>query len=102
MAHQLGGEVEFSDRREYGAGMLHIANGSRLFDGVGPQIDIWCSHGDKVTTIPSGFRSAAHTENAPFAAMEDPVRKLYALQFHPEVAHTPRGKEIIQNFVFHI
>jgi GMP synthase (glutamine-hydrolysing) len=52
--------------------------------------------------MPPGFRSAAHTENAPFAAMEDPARKLYALQFHPEVAHTPRGREIIQNFVFHI
>src|SRR6059058_662376 len=102
MAHHLGGQVEFSDRREYGAGMLHISNGSRLFDGIGTQIDIWCSHGDKVTTMPAGFRAAAHTENAPFAAMEDPARNLYALQFHPEVAHTPRGKEIIQNFVFHI
>jgi GMP synthase (glutamine-hydrolysing) len=102
MAHHLGGQVEFSQRREYGAGMLHISNGSKLFDGVGQQIDIWCSHGDNVTTMPPGFRSAAHTENAPFAAMEDPARKLYALQFHPEVAHTPRGKEIIQNFVFHI
>jgi GMP synthase (glutamine-hydrolysing) len=102
MAHHLGGQVEFSNRREYGAGILQVANGSRLFDGVGPQLDIWCSHGDNVTTMPSGFRSAAHTENAPFAAMEDPARKLYALQFHPEVAHTPRGKEIIQNFVFHI
>ena len=102
MAHHLGGQVEFSDRREYGAGMLHVANGSRLFDGIGEQIDIWSSHADKVTTMPPGFRSAAQTENSPFAAMEDPARKLYALQFHPEVAHTPRGKEIIQNFVFHI
>jgi len=102
MAHHLGGQVEFSERREYGAGMLRISNGSRLFDGIGDQIDIWCSHGDNVTTMPAGFRSAAQTENAPFAAMEDPARKLYALQFHPEVAHTPRGKEIIQNFVFHI
>jgi GMP synthase (glutamine-hydrolysing) len=102
MARHLGGEVEFSERREYGAGMLHISNGSRLFDGIGEQIDIWSSHGDKVTAMPAGFRSAAHTENSPFAAMEDPARKLYALQFHPEVAHTPRGKEIIQNFVFHI
>ena len=82
--------------------MLHVANGSKLFDGIGEQIDIWCSHGDNVTTMPAGFHSAAYTENAPFAAMEDPQRKLYALQFHPEVAHTPRGKEIIQNFVFHI
>jgi GMP synthase (glutamine-hydrolysing) len=102
MAHQLGGQVEFSERREYGAGMLQITNGSKLFDGIGLQIDIWCSHGDKVTTMPAGFRGAAQTENAPFAAMEDPARKLYALQFHPEVAHTPRGKEILQNFVFHI
>jgi GMP synthase (glutamine-hydrolysing) len=102
MAHHLGGQVEFSERREYGAGMLRISPGSKLFDGIGDQIDIWCSHGDNVTTMPAGFRSAAQTENAPFAAMEDPARKLYALQFHPEVAHTPRGKEIIQNFVFHI
>jgi GMP synthase (glutamine-hydrolysing) len=102
MAYHLGGQVEFSERREYGAGMLHVSNGSKLFDGIGEQIDIWSSHGDKVTAMPAGFRSAAHTENSPFAAMEDPARKLYALQFHPEVAHTPRGKEIIQNFVFHI
>jgi GMP synthase (glutamine-hydrolysing) len=102
MAHHLQGQVEFSDRREYGAAMLQISNSSKLFEGIGTQIDIWCSHGDKVTAMPPGFRSGAHTENAPFAAMEDPDRKLYALQFHPEVAHTPRGKEIIQNFVFHI
>ena len=102
MAHHLGGQVEFSERREYGASMLHVSNGSRLFEGIGEQIDIWCSHGDNVTAMPAGFRTAAYTENAPFAAMEDPARNLYALQFHPEVAHTPRGKEIIQNFVFHI
>jgi GMP synthase (glutamine-hydrolysing) len=102
MAHHLGGQVEFSDRREYGPGMLRVANGSKLFDGIGEQIDIWSSHADKITAMPAGFRSAAHTENSPFAAMEDPARKLYALQFHPEVAHTPRGKEILQNFVFHI
>jgi len=102
MAHHLGGQVEFSERCEYGAGMLRISEQSKLFDGIGDQIDIWCSHGDNVTIMPAGFRSAAQTENAPFAAMEDPARKLYALQFHPEVAHTPRGQEIIQNFVFHI
>jgi GMP synthase (glutamine-hydrolysing) len=102
MAHHLGGQVEFSERREYGAGMLHVSNGSKLFDGIGEQIDIWSSHGDKVTAMPAGFRTAAHTENSAFAAIEDPQRKLYGLQFHPEVAHTPRGKEILQNFVFHI
>ena len=102
MARHLGGQVEFSERREYGAGMLHVANGSRLFEGVGEQLDIWNSHGDKVTALPAGFRAAAHTENSRFAAIENPETQLYGLQFHPEVAHTPRGKEIIQNFVYHI
>ena len=102
MARHLGGEVEFSERREYGAGMLHVANGSRLFQGVGEQLDIWNSHGDKVTALPAGFRAAAHTENSRFAAIENPDAQLYGLQFHPEVAHTPRGREIIQNFVYNI
>ncbi|MEO5721842.1 MAG: glutamine-hydrolyzing GMP synthase, partial [Chthoniobacterales bacterium] len=102
MAQHLGGQVEFSARREYGAGMLYVAGGSRLFEGIGEHLDIWNSHGDKVTALPEGFRSAAHTENSPLAAIEDPAKRLYGLQFHPEVAHTPRGKEIIQNFVYHI
>jgi len=102
MAHHLGGEVVFTGRREYGAGTLHIANGSQLLDGLGPQIDVWNSHGDEVTALPKGFRAAGRTESSNFAAVEDPQRKLYGLQFHPEVAHTPRGKEILQNFVYHI
>ncbi len=102
MAHHLGGQVEFSGRREYGAGRLQITNGSQLFDGLGPQLDVWNSHGDEVTALPKGFRSAARTEGCDFAAVEDPQRKLYGLQFHPEVVHTPRGKEILQNFVYHI
>src|SRR4029077_19560536 len=102
MARHLGGEVEFSSRREYGAGVLHVANGSRLFEGIGSQLDIWNSHGDKVTALPPGFRAAAHTENSAFAAIENPETNLFGLQFHPEVAHTPRGKEIIQNFVYGI
>ncbi len=102
MAHHLGGEVVFSGRREYGAGMLHIKNGSQLFDGLGPQLDVWNSHGDEVTALPKGFSTAATTEGCDFAAVEDRQRKLYGLQFHPEVAHTPRGKEILQNFAFHI
>jgi GMP synthase (glutamine-hydrolysing) len=102
MAHHLGGQVVFTGRREYGAGTLHIANGSQLLDGLGPQIDVWNSHGDEVTALPKGFRTAGRTESSNFAAVEDPQRKLYGLQFHPEVAHTPRGKEILQNFVYHI
>ena len=73
-----------------------------LFDGLSEQIDIWNSHGDRLTALPAGFRAIAKTENSAFAAIENPEKKLYALQFHPEVSHTPRGKEILQNFVFHI
>jgi len=102
MAHHLGGEVVFTGRREYGAGMLHITNGSQLFDGLGNQIDVWNSHGDEVTALPKGFLAAGRTDSSDFAAVEDRQRKLYGLQFHPEVAHTPRGKEILQNFVYHI
>ena len=102
MAYHLGGQVQFSGRREYGAGKLQITNGSQLFDGLGPQLDVWNSHGDEVTALPKDFRIAARTESCGFAAVEDRQRKLYGLQFHPEVAHTPRGKEILQNFVYHI
>jgi len=102
MAHHLGGEVVFTGRREYGAGMLHITNGSQLFDGLGNQLDVWNSHGDEVTALPKGFLAAGRTESSNFAAVEDRQRRLYGLQFHPEVAHTPRGKEILQNFVYHI
>ena len=102
MAHHLGGQVVFTGRREYGAGMLQITNGSQLFDGLGNQLDVWNSHGDEVTALPKGFLAAGRTESSDFAAVEDRQRKLYGLQFHPEVAHTPRGKEILQNFVYHI
>src|SRR5437016_7029339 len=102
MAHYLGGQVVFTGRREYGAGMLHIRNGSELFEGLGNQLDVWNSHGDEVTALPQGFHVVATTEGCDFAAVENPERKLYGLQFHPEVAHTPRGKEILQNFVYHI
>jgi len=102
MAHHLGGKVVFTGRREYGAGMLNITNGSQLFDGLGNQLDVWNSHGDEVTALPKGFLAAGRTESSDFAAVEDRQRKLYGLQFHPEVAHTPRGKEILQNFVYHI
>ena len=102
MAHHLGGQVVFTGRREYGAGMLHIKNGSQLFDGLGNQLDVWNSHGDEVTALPEGFRIVGTTKGCDFAAVEDRQRKLYGLQFHPEVAHTPRGREILQNFLFHI
>jgi GMP synthase (glutamine-hydrolysing) len=102
MAHHLGGHVVFTGRREYGAGMLHIRNGSELFEGLGNQLDVWNSHGDEVTALPKGFVAVGTTEGCDFAAVEDRKRKLYGLQFHPEVAHTPRGREILQIFVYHI
>jgi GMP synthase (glutamine-hydrolysing) len=102
MANHLGGRVVFTGRREYGAGVLHIKNGSELLGGLGAQLDVWNSHGDEVTALPKGFRVAGTTEGCDCAAVEDPQRKLYGLQFHPEVAHTPRGREILQNFLFHI
>jgi len=102
MAHHLGGRVVFTGRREYGASVLHVENGSELLGGVGEQLDVWNSHGDEVTALPKGFRVAGTTDGCNFAAVEDPERKLYGLQFHPEVAHTPRGREILQNFLFHI
>jgi GMP synthase (glutamine-hydrolysing) len=102
MEHHLDGRVVFTGRREYGAGVLHMAERSELFDGLGNQLDVWNSHGDEVTALPEGFRVVGTTDGCDFAAVEDPQRKLYGLQFHPEVAHTPRGKEILQNFVYHI
>src|SRR4026209_792318 len=102
MAHHLDGRVVFTGRREYGAGVLHMAKQSELFDGLGNQLDVWNSHGDEVTALLEGFRVVGTTDGCDFAAVEDPQRKLYALRFHPEVAHTPRGKEILQNFVYHI
>lgn len=102
MAHHLGGRVVFTGRREYGPGMLHLKNASELFNGLGNQIDVWNSHGDEVTDLPKGFQVIGTTEGCDFAAVEDSQRRLYGLQFHPEVAHTPRGREVLQNFLFHI
>jgi GMP synthase (glutamine-hydrolysing) len=102
MAHHLGGQVVFTGRREYGSGTLRITNGSELLGGLGSQLDVWNSHGDEVTELPKGFRVVGTTEGCDFAAVEDQRRKFYGLQFHPEVVHTPRGREILQNFVYHI
>ncbi|MHA3775134.1 glutamine-hydrolyzing GMP synthase [Verrucomicrobiota bacterium sgz303538] len=103
MAHHLGGKVEHAERREYGVGQLKVAEAScPLFTGLGTIVDIWNSHGDKITKLPKGFRTVATTDNSPYAAIEHPKKRFYGLQFHPEVVHTPRGKELIQNFVYEI
>jgi len=101
IAHTLGGEVRRAERREYGRARLDIRNGSELFNGFPRQMNIWNSHGDHVVALPRGFKVTGETNNAVSAA-EDPGRKIYAVQFHPEVRHTERGTEILRNFVFGI
>ena len=102
MAHQLGGEVQPADRAEYGHADLTILDPLPLFEGVGEgqgTVPCWMSHGDHVLTPPPGFRILATTPSAPVAAIADEVRKLYGVQFHPEVAHTPFGTQLLRNFL---
>ncbi len=101
IAHTLGGEVQRAEHREYGRAQLDILNGSELFRGFPQHLKIWNSHGDHVLALPTGFRVTGRTQNAVSAA-EDPARKIYAVQFHPEVRHTDRGTEILRNFIFDI
>lgn len=100
IAHFLGGKVEKGLKREYGKSTLTVADSScALFKELPKDLIVWNSHGDKLTAIPPEFVVVATTENSDFAAIEHPSKKIFGLQFHPEVAHTPRGKEIISNFV---
>ncbi|HEX4643710.1 MAG TPA: glutamine-hydrolyzing GMP synthase [Candidatus Acidoferrales bacterium] len=101
MTHNLGGRVERADRREYGRKELLVKDGSPLFAGIPNKLRIWNSHGDHVRSLPAGFHVTGETDNAVSAA-EDPARKLYAVQFHPEVRHTDCGSEMLRNFVFNI
>ena len=103
LAHFLGGKVERGQKREYGKGTLTIKDDTcPLFHNVPAAIQVWNSHGDKLTKLPNGFKPVAATENSYYAAIEDRKRHFYGLQFHPEVVHTPKGKEIIANFVHRI
>ena len=99
MGKMLGGEVKSSDRREYGRGTLKIERKGTLFSGLPAKLSVWNSHGDSLAKLPKGFRILAKTENSSFAAIEDPKRKFYGLQFHPEVEHSEKGSEIILNFL---
>ena len=100
MAHQLGGKVQRGQKREYGKGTLMVAGPKcALFRGLPPRLQVWNSHGDKLTRLPRGFRSVAVTEHSAYAAIENRDDRIFGLQFHPEVAHTPRGFRILQNFV---
>jgi len=103
IAWQLGGEVDRAARREYGHAELLIDDTGDLFAGMekgGAGMQVWMSHGDHLTRIPSGFEPIGHTANAPICAIRNAARKIYGVQFHPEVVHTPRGKEVLANFLF--
>jgi len=102
MVAQMGGGVEGGHHREFGRAELEVTGESALFDGVwkkGERDTVWMSHGDRVTRLPAGFKVVGISKGAPFAAIADETRKLYAVQFHPEVAHTPKGSLLIGNFV---
>ena len=100
---QLGGSVEQSDEREFGRAMLEMKAGSPLFEGIdADEIQVWMSHGDRVNNLPDGFSIIGTSENAPYAAIADEARKIYGVQFHPEVVHTPDGAKMLQNFTHKI
>jgi GMP synthase (glutamine-hydrolysing) len=107
MAAQLGGQVELSTHREFGAAQIRPTAPSRLFDGLEDNrdatgrrvLDVWMSHGDRVVAVPPGFSVIAASDNAPLAAMADESRRLYGVQFHPEVTHSLQGAEILRRFV---
>jgi GMP synthase (glutamine-hydrolysing) len=102
ITHQLGGTVAPGSKHEYGQAVLHISDeNSALFKDLETSLTVWMSHGDEIMDMPAGFRSLAYTENSPNAVISD-GSKLFGLQFHPEVAHTPQGKQIIRNFLYNI
>ena len=101
IAHQLGGTVARGTEREYGHAVVHKeGQDNKLFDGLENEVPVWMSHGDRIEELPPGFRSMAYTENSPLAVMGNEEGTYFGIQFHPEVAHTPQGTEILRNFLF--
>ena len=99
MAHELGGDVDKAALGEYGKTETVIDDPDGVLAGSPSEQTTWMSHGVAVKAAPEGFEVLAHTEGAPVAAMQDPLRKLYGVQWHPEVKHTPRGQELIERFL---
>jgi len=98
LAHDLGGAVAPASRREYGAAQLDIDEAAGIFDGIPAETAVWMSHGDIITALPDGFRPIAHSLNSPYAAFAGPLGR-FGIQFHPEVVHTPAGKQLLANFL---
>jgi GMP synthase (glutamine-hydrolysing) len=99
MSHLLGGEVKAFGSKEFGPAELSVRPGSKLLEGLSPRTPVWMSHGDSLAGMPPGFKLIASTTNTPTAAMEDAKRKLYGIQFHPEVKHTQEGMTVLANFL---
>ena len=99
MARELGGDVLPAVRREYGPASVTITADDGLFAGMEREQPVWMSHGDSITRLPEGFHATAQTDSTPYAGLAAPDRNLYGIQFHPEVVHTPRGRDILRNFV---
>ncbi len=99
MASELGGDVLPAGKREYGPASVQLDIDDGLFRGLDREQPVWMSHGDSITRLPEGFVSTAQTVSTPFAGLESTERNLYGIQFHPEVVHTPRGKDVLRNFV---
>ena len=102
ITHQLGGRVEKSNKQEYGRARLRVVKEDPLFQGLPGEFDVWMSHADKVVSLPEGFETLAVSDNSPHAVVRHRERGIYGLQFHPEVAHTSYGKEILANFVYEV
>ncbi len=102
LAHELGGRVDKAAHREYGPATIEARPSAELFEGLPATLDVWMSHGDRVEALPPGFEPIASTPSAPFAAIEDRRRRFFGVQFHPEVVHTPRGKEMLRNFAHRV
>ena len=105
MAHQLGGRVEGEHNREFGRAFVEVVKPAALYEGVwrpGERHQVWMSHGDRVTKLPDGFEAVGVSDGAPFAMIADERRRFYAIQFHPEVVHTPDGAKLLSNFVHRV
>ena len=101
-AQILGGQVRAGTRREYGRALVGVIAADPLFTDLPPELEVWMSHGDQVAERPPGFEALAQTTTCPAAAMGNALRRIYGLQFHPEVVHTPRGTEILRRFLFRV
>ncbi|MBN1963594.1 MAG: glutamine-hydrolyzing GMP synthase, partial [Anaerolineae bacterium] len=98
----LGGKVGPAARREYGPATIHLDGDSVLWSGLDANQPVWMSHGDRIDALPPGFVTLAHSDNSPYAAIGDEARRLYGVQFHPEVTHTPEGAAILRHFVYDV